>query len=932
MFLKRLVLNGFKSFSDHSEITFVKGISAIVGPNGCGKSNIVDALKWVIGEQKTKMLRANNMVDVIFKGTENKKGLGRAEVKLILVNEQNILPIDFNEVEIARVIFASGENEYYINKKRVRLKDIHELFFDTGVGKSAYSVMEQGKIDLILSNKPEDRRYIIEEAAGITKYKVKKEEALSRLKQSNENIIRIKDIIEEVKSQYNHMKKQAEKAEKFKNLHDKEIKLEIELNLNRIIKHKGTRNELEKKIEKSINDLEEVKKQLDNLEDGVEEQLNRLTEFENKKIENQREVFNLLSDIKIFNSKIDILRDQMQQYEINIKNDSERIKAFDNNIKEINDELINIKNNKKEFDDKIVSITKDNKFYKDNILKINSEISITKNVIKELKDEIINSNNELEKKRTEQKNITDQLIVRIDQSPDIFDVNAEEITNFKTDLKDKISYILSNLPKKRIFIDDIIRGGYVSKESAELLKALGSLRDDLIIIEQNVTDIDENIKKYIQTTEIFLNDIFGPDGFVQQKRMCEHTINELVDKINNNSSTIDMKQQEIIKKRDKKEEFDKVLHELNLNLTTINEKKNSIDNDIKRLLSMKAHHENNKDELVQKISFSRKKIDEISKNINDTEIKLKELKSKKQSLENGLIEIDKKIRHQNTTMSAQQKNIKDINNKWMNKKNEVEKINIKIAESKTTITNLYDNFYENFSIDLVEYESKKGYSSNRSYEEIRKILGEVKADKHSLGNVNLMAIEESKALKERYNLLTEQLEDLQNAKKDIHEMMEKISSVSEEMFLKTFKQIKTNFHKIFRKLFDGGNAEISLTNPDNILESGIEILAHPPGQKTQGIALLSGGQRTMTAIALMFATFLVKPSPFCILDEIDAALDEENVRRFINLLHESKETSQFIIITHNSKTISASDVMYGVTQEEKGISKIVSAKFAQKVS
>ena len=268
----------------------------------------------------------------------------------------------------------------------------------------------------------------------------------------------------------------------------------------------------------------------------------------------------------------------------------------------------------------------------------------------------------------------------------------------------------------------------------------------------------------------------------------------------------------------------------------------------------------------------------------------------------------------------------------MNKKNEVEKINIKIAESKTTITNLYDNFYENFSIDLVEYESKKGYSSNRSYDEIRKILGEVKADKHSLGNVNLMAIEESKALKERYNLLTEQLEDLQNAKKDIHEMMEKISSVSEEMFLKTFKQIKTNFHKIFRKLFDGGNAEISLTNPDNILESGIEILAHPPGQKTQGIALLSGGQRTMTAIALMFATFLVKPSPFCILDEIDAALDEENVRRFINLLHESKETSQFIIITHNSKTISASDVMYGVTQEEKGISKLVSAKFAQKVS
>jgi len=235
MFIKKLVLNGFKSFCDEQEIIFDKGISAIVGPNGCGKSNIVDAIKWVIGEQKTKTLRATNMTDVIFKGTEERKGLGRAEVTLTLVNDNNILPLEYNEIEISRVIYSSGESEYYLNKEKVRLKDIQDLFLDTGIGKSAYSIMEQGKIDLILSNRPEDRRYIIEEAAGITKSKLKREEALSKLKSAEENIVRIKDIVKEVKSQYDNMLIQSEKAEKYRKLYDKEVNLEIELNLNRIV-------------------------------------------------------------------------------------------------------------------------------------------------------------------------------------------------------------------------------------------------------------------------------------------------------------------------------------------------------------------------------------------------------------------------------------------------------------------------------------------------------------------------------------------------------------------------------------------------------------------------------------------------------------------------------------------------------------------------
>ncbi len=930
MFLKKLSLNGFKSFCDYSEITFVKGISAIIGPNGCGKSNIVDAIKWVVGEQKTKMLRANNMTDVIFKGTENRKGLGRAEVKLTLINEDNVLPIDFNEVEISRIIYSNGENEYQINKNKVRLKDIQELFYDTGIGKSAYSVMEQGKIDMILSNKPEDRRYIIEEAAGVTKYRVKRIEAANRLGRVEENIVRINDIIDEVKSQFNHVKNQAKKAEEFKTYHDKEIDLEIRLNLNRINKQKVIKDDLLIKAEKSNKDLEQLKTKLDSLEDGIEEKIGSLNKFENQKIDNQREVFKIQSDIKIQSSRVEILKEQMQQHEISINSDSERIILLENNINDANSELNDIENKRNELDEKVVSINKDINFYNENIVSIEQQITNSEDLILNYKKMIVKLNTELENKREEQKEATNQLIIKIDQSPDIFDVNDEEILKFKDNLKTNIAYILKHLPDKRAFIDDIIKGGYVTKESDKFLNLLKGLRDDLVNIEEKVVEIDSNTKIYIKKTEKFLNDIFGPEGLLAQKRTLEHQIDEFVDNINEYNNKIDELQLNIEKNRNKREELNKILYELNINFTTIKEKKNSIDNEVKRLLSIKAHHENSKDELVQKTVYYKNKINEIKNENKNIENEIIKLNQSKESLDKKLIEIDNKIRNENVKMSDQQKYIKDVSNRWINKKDDVEKINIKITEANTTISNVFDSFYENYSIDLKTYENKKNYISNKSYEEIRTELSDIKAKKHSLGSVNLMAIEESKNLEERYNLLIEQLQDLKTAKKDIYEMIGKINKVSEEMFLKTFKDIKSNFHKIFRKLFNGGTAEISLTNPENILETGIEIMAHPPGQKTQSITLLSGGQRTLTAIALMFAAFFVKPSPFCLLDEIDAALDEQNIRRFVELLKENKENSQFMIITHNNFTISASDVMYGITQEEEGVSKIVSARFIQK--
>ena len=932
MFLKKLVLNGFKSFCDNSEITFVKGISAIVGPNGCGKSNIVDAIKWVVGEQKTKMLRANNMADVIFKGTEHRKGLGRAEVKIILVNENNILKIDYDEVEISRVIFANGENEYYINKNKVRLRDIQELFFDTGIGKSAYSVMEQGKIDMILSNKPEDRRYIIEEAAGITKYKVKKNEALNKLKESEENILRVKDIIEEVKNQYGNVKKQAEKAELFKKYHDREVELEIEINLSRIFKGKNEKEELLKKLENANTELQNIKNKLDGLETGIEDQIKQLNAYEDQKIENQREVFKIQGDINVFNSKNEIFRAQLQQYDLNIKNDSEKVKALEENIGEIDEELDDIEDKRNDLNETVVSLSKDIDFYSKNILSLDEELSGFEKKILEYKDRINNFNLQLENKRKEQKDATSNLVNKFDQTTEVLNIDEQDIINFKANFNNDINFILSNLPNKRAFIDDLLRTGHISSDPNKLLKMLETLRDELKNIEDKVTGINESTKNYLQKTEKFINEIFGPNGLLTTKRNIEHNINEIIDSIKECNAKIDESQLDIIKKRDNKEEFNKTLHNLNINLSTAKEKLNSLENEIKRLISMKKHHETSRDELVQKLAYYKKMINEVSSELKFNEERIAELNVKKENLEKELLNIDEKIQDENNKMSDQQKMIKEMNNVWIDKKNNVEKVNIKLAETTTTVTNIYESFYENYSIDLASHEKDGKYLQNRNYDEIKKELIEVKGNKHSLGSVNLMAIEEAKTLEERYNLLLEQLDDLEKAKKDIFEMIEKINQVSEELFVTTYNEIRENFQKIFRKLFNGGQAEITLTNPKNILETGIDIIAHPPGQKTQSITLLSGGQRTMTAIALMFAAFFVKPSPFCLLDEIDAALDESNIKRFVSLLKENRDNSQFIIITHNSNTISASDVMYGVTQEEQGVSKIVSAKFAEKIN
>lgn len=931
MFLKNLTINGFKSFCEPSEIKFDKGISAIVGPNGCGKSNIVDALKWVLGEQKNRSLRANNMTDVIFKGTTEKKGLGRAEVRLTLVNENGLLPLDFNEVEVARIIYADGENEYYINKEKVRLKDIHELFFDTGVGKSAYSFMEQGKIDMILSNKPEDRRYIIEEAAGITKYKSRKNEAENNLNRANENIVRAQDIFSEVSKQYESMKKQADKAQRYMELKDNVRDLEIELGINRLMLQKNIKDRFSGKQSKVDEELAAIQEEIDSLENDVSEKMLKVNNLEQEKIDKHREIERTDGEIKALNVKNSALRDKEATISASLRADEEKLGRLDKTIADTDEELAAVDDERFETVSKINSIEKDISRHNDMISQIDIDLKKNEEQIRTLHGLIKDLAAEQAGKRGHLKEITDALIVKIEESLNVFDMNSREIMTLKESVGNDIPRVREEFRTRRQFLEDVLKIRNIPSDSSTFFQQLEDFGKHLQELENKLGLAGENVNKYVKATEIFMNDIFSPEGIIQRKRKTEHEIAELDKRMHNCRTEIENLEKNSEVKEEQKENYRKLVEEAKVIYSTLLEKQKSFDREIQRITKIKNEYIAQKAEIERTIKSRNDELEDVQYEIDENDGLLRKERSNKKKIEDRINELENLIQTESEKMSQQQLRMRSINESFLRKKSEIEELKLKLAEVDTTINEIYRNAYDNLSINLKEYENTEKYNTGRESSVIRESLSNIKSSMMSLGQVNMAAMQECESLKERYDLLLSQLEDLQKGKEDLLTIINELNGKSQEMFEKTYVEIRKNFQMIFSKLFNGGKADILLTDPENLLETGIDVEVQPPGQTRKSITLLSGGQRTMTAIALMFATFMVKPSPFCLLDEIDAALDEANVTRFIELVQDFKDQSQFVMITHNKKTMSAANVMYGVTQETMGVSKIVSAKFIEKI-
>lgn len=931
MFLKNLTINGFKSFCEPSEIKFDKGISAIVGPNGCGKSNIVDALKWVLGEQKNRSLRANNMTDVIFKGTTEKKGLGRAEVRLTLVNENGLLPLDFNEIEVARIIYADGENEYYINKEKVRLKDIHELFFDTGVGKSAYSFMEQGKIDMILSNKPEDRRYIIEEAAGITKYKSRKNEAELNLNRANENIIRAQDIFAEVSKQYESMKKQADKARRYMEFKNSVRDLEIELGINRLMLQKNIKERFAGKQSKVDEELAAIQQEINSLENNVSEKMVMVNELEQEKIDKHREIERTDGEIKALNVKNAALRDKETTISSSLKNDDEKLYRLDKVIADTDEELAAVDDERFETVSKIGSMEKDISRHHEVIAQIDMDLKKSGEQIKILHSLINDLAMQQTGMRGHLKEITDALIVKIEESLNVFDMNSRMIMTLKESVGNDIPRVREEFRTRRLFLEDVLKIRNIPSDSSAFFQQLEDFGRHLQELEDKLGIAGDHVNKYVKATEIFMNDIFSPEGIIQKKRKIEHEIAELDKRMYNCRTEIEGLERNCKTKEEQKEKYRKLVEEAKVIYSTLLEKQKSFDSGIQRITKIKNEYIAQKLEIERMIKLRNEELEDVRCEIDEIDVQLRKERGNKKKIEERISELENMIQSESETMLQQQQKMRLINESFLKKRTEIEELKLKLTEVDTTINEIYHNAYENLSVNLKEYEDSEKYNTGREASVIREALSDVKNSMMSLGQVNMAAMQECESLKERYDLLMSQLDDLQKGKEDLVTIINELNGKSQEMFEKTYTEIRKNFQMIFSKLFNGGKADILLTNPENFLETGIDVEVQPPGQTRKSITLLSGGQRTMTAIALMFATFMVKPSPFCLLDEIDAALDEANVNRFIGLVQDFKDQSQFVMITHNKKTMSAANVMYGVTQETMGVSKIVSAKFIEKI-
>ncbi len=921
MFIKSVELLGFKSFAERTRIDFQSGITTILGPNGCGKSNIVDAIKWVIGEQSSKMLRAENMKEVIFNGTENRKQLNVAEVTLTLYNNNDILPINMPEVSIKRRLYRSGESEYYINSTPVRLKDVKELFFDTGVGKSAYSVMEQGKIDQILSNKPEERRYVFEEAAGITKYKIRSKEAERKLEKTDENLKQVESVLGEVRKNYNTLKKQSEKTREYREIKEKLFELERDIQLLRLKDFFNRRDQKESVLKENSEKKNKVQLQIDDINAAMEKGIDLVNSMESNLIEKQKKLYKLDLEKNNKDSQLKILKERIEELNRKIKDDENRETITKQKLENLKTEIKKTQKDQEEIIKQIKEIESNIAGFKNDIdlfsKKINqNEININKN-----EAEIENIERSIETLRDELQGVTDDIVTQLDKQLKDFGYSYKERSNIEKEISEILDTLKIQLHGKSDLINDMVSFGNNEKTK----NTIHNIKIKLSNSAERLDKLIELFKQYKKSTPSFLDDFLAPDGIITKKREIDNKINEAYENISARKKENESSRNDIKHLNSKINEYRKTLEGLRVNRARIQTKKTSLEETERRINSEIIEQENFLKKNTLEINETREKINDINKTIDANQKDLETLNIEDNKLKKMLSGLEVDISKKNQNLISKEKDLKVNMDRLLKLQAKVEKVHVDLVETKTNIKNVYDNFQEKHSRELTEYESRM-FSIKIPISEIKNELGDYKTKLTKLGHLNLMAPEAFEEVKERYEFLSGQIDDLTTAKENLSQITTEIKTESTEIFLETYNKIKKNFNIMFRRLFGGGRATIKLIDPENVLESGIEIFAQPPGKKSENISLLSGGERALTGVSLLFATYLVKPSPFCILDEIDAPLDDSNIGRFIALLKEFSDRSQFLIISHNKRTLSNSNTLLGVTMEETGVSKIVAVK------
>ena len=978
MYLKEIKAYGFKSFADKINIELCPNLNGIVGPNGSGKSNIVDAVRWVLGEQSIKSLRGDNSTDIIFSGSKSRTPLNSATVCLVFDNTTRSLPIDFNEVSIKRTLYRTGENEYYINNERVRLKDITDLLIDSGGSKESFNIISQGKIDEIVLAKPNERRVIIEEAAGVLKYKKRKEEALRKLDRTNNNINRVNDIISELETNLNPLKEQAKDAkiylevkEKLKNVEVALITKDIE-NLN--YEYQTTKEKIasltDEITETSNNNITydiDILKQKDNLKE-IENEINQkqskyvdLT----RSLEQKDADYRLLLERRKYATDEDKIYDKILKLKENNLITKTKLNEEENNLKILEDEINTINTNlQKQITE--YHQTKEKHENIKNILANLEKEQININYKINYLEESINNNNTLppsiktilnNKKIEGVHNTIGNLIkVKDEYSLAINTALLASINYLVVDNTNIAKYLIkylkeNNLGRTTFYPLEVIKPRYIPNNIVSALEQQpGFINVASSLVEYN--NIYDNIIKNLLGNVIVVDNIENATNIAKYLNNAYKIVtldSQLINVGGSLTGGSSIKTSNVIKEKhelaklkheqeinnNKIEEFTYNLRLTDDNLATLegkiyNQRNNlaSLDNNkkirLENINNLNSNYQNSYRELqdLEAITTSNTNYQEkllmdeyyqIKNEVNDIESKLEKLKANKNRIEENIQELEQTNRH---SMQYISKKEKELNSLEIN----INRIEVRLDHLLLNLSEDYNMTYEyakeNYILEIEE---------DIAREEVKKLKDKIR----NIGNVNLGAIDEYERVNTRYEFLNKQKQDLENAEKTLLEIIKEMDEVMINKFKETFETVKEEFKNVFRELFKGGKAELILTEPDNLLETGIDIKAEPPGKKLQNISLLSGGEKTFTAISLLFAILNVRPVPFCLLDEVEAALDDANVEAFCKYLDKYRNQTQFILITHKKKTMEYIDLLYGITMQESGVSKLVSVKLEE---
>lgn len=976
MYLKEISATGFKSFADKLTISLDGKTTCIVGPNGSGKSNIVDAVRWVLGEQSVKSLRGDsNMSDVIFSGSKNRNALNVATVSLTFDNSDNYINIPYNEITVKRRVYRTGENEYFINNEKCRLKDITDLFLDSGIGKSSFNIISQGEVQKIVSESSYDRRVIFESAAEVLKYKKRKEDALKKLDKTHTNLERVNDIIAELEIQVEPLREQSIKAEEYLKIKNELKNIEVALLSSEITtineEYQLTKEKIEKlnneimnlgvQSNKSDTELLDLKNNLSKIELTIKELNNRLLSLtkEEEKINGEKNILKERQKYDASNSKvhenISSLKEEKLKKENIIHLDKIDLDTLQNELESIKSEINNLillsNTSKKEYQDSFNEYNEKTKLLADIDHKIgiiedyinnggtinNSIKSILNNprlrgihqtlgalleidekylkaldvslggskqfIVVENEDSAKSAINYLKDNKLGRATFFPISVIK-PRGVDLDTLNVvRNMQGFISVLMDVVKYdskyynVVSNQVGNVLLVDNIDNANKISKVINQRYKIV-TLDGDIVHIGGTMTGGSLNTSKSIFEEKHELETLRVKRREIAEViATLEENIKSSTSKLEDNSEKIRQKEIVLIQTQEKyntkKSSLDITNEEYNNIINELRSLENLVDSSLSkeedRIMKLYYETSREKEEVVREIARSTKEKDKISSTIDN-------------------IEATNKLN--NTSLYTKEKELKTL------------EINI----SKMDV--LLDNYLRILSEDYeMTYEkAKSNYILEMDTKEARSLVNSYKNRIKQIGMVNVQAIEDYKRVSERYNFLNSQKDDLLNAKDTLLEIINEMDTVMKEEFLTTFNKIDIEFQEVFKQLFKGGSASLKLTNPDDLLETGVDIIASPPGKKLTSINLLSGGEKTLTAICLIFAILNVKPIPFCLFDEVEAALDEANVDNFGKYLNNYKDKTQFLIITHKKRTMEYANTLYGITMQESGVSKLVSVK------